>query len=143
MSRYRLFVYGSTILIALVVILGRVPHKAGPAKLDYLRTSETVAVFELNNRTTHTIEILGERGSFTGVDVHRAEYSLTCKIASKTQTEGAGFADPPSFAKIASGERVRINVHTALIYQSKGGRCQLELPLVSGPHSVESDEFVP
>ena len=114
----------------------------GGVRLDYVSTSESVALFTLENRSAGTMKISGSRSSLTGIDLYRGDYFMRCTKNGESEDYRDGFRDPPEFAEIRSGERVRLRVHGDLTQRYKSGRCQLELiPLTGG--TVESSEFVP
>ncbi len=143
MSRFRLVKTGVIIKVA-TALIGCNPHEPGRATLEYVSTSESEAAFILDNRDAQALTILGSRSSTSGIDVYRAEYSMSCKKDSESDEEPDGFSDPPAFAEIQPGDRVRLTVHTGLTQRFKGGRCQLSLVLLNGPtHSIKSNEFVP
>jgi hypothetical protein len=109
-----------------------------------VNTSDTEAFFILENQSGIAFKILGSRSPVAGIDVHRAEYSMSCRKGNDSQEEPEGFADPPAFSGIEAGERVRLTIHTRLTQQFKGGRCQLRLSLIDGPaRGVKSKEFAP
>jgi hypothetical protein len=120
------------------------PPTSGQAKLDYISTSESIGVFNLENRTAQTLKINGSGNSQTGIDVYLGEYSLSCTKANKSDEDPDGSSDPPEFAEIKPGERALLRVHTKLTQRYKGGRCELWLTAFRGKtDSIGSGEFVP
>jgi len=120
----------------------QVGSQSGGVRLDYVSTSESVALFTLENRSAGTIKISGSRRSLTGIDLYRGDYFMRCTKNGESEDYRDGFRDPPEFAEIRSGESVNLRVHGDLTQRYKSGRCHLELmPMTGG--TLESSEFAP
>lgn len=70
-------------------------HEPGRVTLEYVNTSDTEAFFILENQSGIAFKILGARSPVAGIDVHRAEYAMSCRKGNDSQEEPEGFADPP------------------------------------------------
>ena len=116
-------------------------YKSGLPSIVYVSSSDSAALFELENRSTQTLKMLGARNSRTSVEVGLAEYGMDCRKDDKSEERPIGFSDPPSYFEVQPGESVRVKVHTDLPHRYRGGLCQLSLLEHLG--RIKSREFVP
>jgi len=114
---------------------------SGRAYVTYVSTSESVALFRLENETAQTIKINGSGNSLTGFDLTFGDYRMSCTKGDKGDVDRSGFKDPPKFAELKPGDRVSMRVHTELTQRYRSGRC--ELWLTEDGAEVKSIEFVP
>jgi hypothetical protein len=117
-------------------------HLNGQPSVVYVSSSDSVALFDLENRTTQTLKIVGTRDWRTGVEVGLAEYGIECRKDGKSDESPAGFSDPPRYFELRPGESVRVTVRTDLPHRYRGGLCQLAL-LEQSFARIESREFMP
>jgi hypothetical protein len=118
--------------------------ESGQVKLEYVSTSDSGAVFDLENGSAHPLRINGSGSSRAGIDVYLGEYSLSCRRGNESGEDPDGSSDPPKFTDIKPGVRVRLRVHTKLTRRYKGGDCELWLTVFGATvDSVTSGEFVP
>src|SRR4051812_31939938 len=84
------------------------------AKLQYVSTSESVALFTIENISAVPIKIRGARDRGKTIDLYRGDYALFCEKNEDRNHYLDGFRDPPEYAEIQAGERMSLRVHTDL-----------------------------
>jgi hypothetical protein len=117
----------SSALLAACVPSDKVPV-TGHVSLGYERTTDSGVYVKLTNGSARPISL---QGSFDiwkrGIEIKPGITAIECMTEATFEQEPLGFADPPDFVSVPSGERVRVIVPSALPQRFKGHRCQLHL----------------
>jgi hypothetical protein len=114
----------------------------GHVSLEYERTTDSDVYVKLINGSARPISLQGSFGIWKrGIEITPGITEIECSAGTKSEEEPPGFADPPHFVSVPSGERVRVIIPSALPQRFKGHRCQLHLFL--GDAGIGDVDFEP
>ena len=98
----------------------------------------------LTNGSARPISLQGSFDTWKrGIGITTGITAIECTTKARFEQEPVGFADPPYFVSVPSGERVRVIIPSALPRRFKGHRCQLHLFIGDTPNLGKDVDFEP